>query len=162
MKTWAQKYADETRNGIISPTVEEDGVIIPAAVSAAQYDANREVCDQALRRAFYALQKTLDVSYDPQWVPLQFVNGWQHYSDAAYGGDAAYRIDPFGVVHLRGMISSGSAAAKISNVPRGPGKKSRFLAACSGSAAYIDLYPGGDIVHAGYLTLGNFRFTFRH
>lgn len=42
------------------------------------------------------------------WTPLELANSWVNYSPSAHWGPASYFKDGYGVVHIRGLISSGT------------------------------------------------------
>jgi hypothetical protein len=86
------------------------------------------------------------------WHPLAFSPGWTNYG----GGwlEAAYRKDPLGKVHLRGLVKKDGVPASldvIGTLPPGYRPPARTLFAVGAGAATdiygrVDVYPNGDIV----------------
>jgi hypothetical protein len=86
------------------------------------------------------------------WHPLAFSAGWTNYG----GGwlEAAYRKDPLGKVHLRGLVKKDGVPASlevIGTLPPGYRPPAKALFAVAAGAATdiygrVDVYPNGDIV----------------
>jgi len=63
----------------------------------------------------------------PAWISPTFVNGWINYSSSYQ--PAGYYKDSQGIIHLRGLISSGTSGTgiQIFNLPRGYRPKKAIL-----------------------------------
>jgi hypothetical protein len=81
------------------------------------------------------------------WKALPVANGWSNYGSNFE--TAAYRKDPFGVVHLRGLVTraSGAPSGPIVTLPPGyrPQRRRVFVVATGGGlqAGRLDMQPNG-------------------
>ena len=101
-------------------------------------------------RSVYALFRALSVV--SPWVPLTFVTGWQNYPPGY--SNAAVMIDPFGRVHLRGLVQRVSgASAVIANLPNQfrPSAQKLFRVPCDTGGGgdtdcRLDVTAAGDLL----------------
>lgn len=105
--------------------------------------------------AFVQLNPALDglqfAEVEP-WIEVDggvgFQNSWVNFNDE--GGTyvtAAYYKDPFGRVHLKGMVKNGTMGAVIFTLPEGyrPFQQVVFLVADSAISGHIDIKANGDV-----------------
>lgn len=105
------------------------------------------------------------------YTTLSLLNGWQHYSSVSgQYGQARFWKDKNGIVHVTGLIMSGTTTAgtAIAMLPAGyrPGKRYVFatMSATTGNATRIDVSAtdGAITIQAGgtqaFLSLENIRF----
>lgn len=107
--------------------------------------------DPAVRRSAYALFRALSIV--SPWVPLTFFAGWSNYPPGY--SQAAFMIDPFGRVHLRGLVQRTSGVLlTIATLPtpvRPAFQKVFRIATDNGAGGDAD--GRLDITAAGVLTL---------
>jgi hypothetical protein len=80
----------------------------------------------------------------PAWTDVSaFSNGWVNYDTSVFF-PAGYYLDPFGYVHLRGLVKNGTASATMFTLPAGhrPSKAIGFGQSASTSAG---AYTIGDV-----------------
>jgi hypothetical protein len=101
------------------------------------------------------------------WKPLLLENGWVNYGSGFQ--EAGYRIDPLGVVHLRGLIRFDMAKSQsvIAALPPGigPTKIELFVVNSSDMVGRVDVNPTGTIVFitglGNYVSLNGIQFSTR-
>jgi hypothetical protein len=103
----------------------------------------------------------------PAWIPPTLLNSWAHHSSGGHSPPGYYR-DATGLVHIRGMVDSGSSGTAIFQLPAGYRPKTRFrvpAVTMSGGVqafAAIDIQTTGDVVAQGsgtqWLALGHIAF----
>lgn len=83
------------------------------------------------------------------YTDLVFQNTWANYSAAPGYSPGSFYLRPDGLVHLRGLVKSGTGI--IATLPEGcrPKKTLYILTNAGGVAGSIYIYPNGDIVHTG-------------
>lgn len=85
------------------------------------------------------------------WAAMSLQNSWVNYDSANYA-NAEYAKDAKGVVHLRGVIKDGTAAAftLLATLPVGyrPAKRHVFVVVSNAGAAVIDVLANGQILYA--------------
>lgn len=111
--------------------------------------------------------KEITVTVPPlQWTNVStFVNGWNQYGNPNFG-PAGYRIDAYGMVHLRGLIASGTVPAAAFILPSGYRPASPpyllFTSQSSAGMSRVDIGSSGHvIIQAGsnvWSSLDNIRF----
>lgn len=87
-------------------------------------------------------------SYTP-WETPTLLNSWVEYNPS-FSAPAYYK-DPWGVVHLRGVIANGSAVdATMFTLPAGfrPADAAIFTGACSAGPCRINVTSGGNVSQA--------------
>lgn len=101
-------------------------------------------------------------TYDDRWNPLAYLSGWKDYG-APYA-PAGYRKLPSGLVIMRGLIMSGTAAP-ICTLPPGyrPAIQMLYVTITSPAAiARLDLQQDGTLTQSGgssaWLSLNNVCF----
>lgn len=101
------------------------------------------------------------------WIAPTLLNGWQNYGSIL--NSAGYWKDSYGVVHLRGVVKSGTAGTIIFVLPSGyrPTARELFpsLSGDSGGNTVlgrVDISSLGEIYHYGggtaFLTLDGMSF----
>ena len=92
-----------------------------------------------------------------------FANSWANYG--AGWGDAAFWKDPFGWVHLRGLIKTGTVPSAVFTLPPGfrPGVNELFAVVSNGTLGRVDAQTDGQIVVQSpssnvWLTLSGIHF----
>jgi hypothetical protein len=101
------------------------------------------------------------------WKPLLLENEWVNYGSGFQ--EAQYRIDPLGVVYLRGLIRFDTAKNQsvIATLPVGirPTKIEVFVVNSNGMDGRVDVNPNGTIafiVGSGvYVSLSGLQFSAR-
>jgi hypothetical protein len=100
-------------------------------------------------------------NWQPVWFPQVWIspaspysNGWVAYSATFHG--LGYWKDPFGIVHLRGLIKLGTAAATVYTLPDGyrPLLQTIFSQISSVGGARVDVFPTGAIQVVNYFSGG--------
>lgn len=91
----------------------------------------------------------------------EFLNGWVNYTGSF--PDAGYFKDQFGIVHLTGLIKSGTIGTEAFMLPVGyRPSKYIYLPAGGASASVIRIAPDGGVrIHSGsnsYVSLDNVQF----
>jgi hypothetical protein len=108
------------------------------------------------------------------WQPLATVNGWGPYTADPQWATPAFRKDPFGVVHLRGLVTHPAAAATsgmtIAVLPSGyrpansrlfvvmtgePDQAGRLNVLADGEVVWVT---GGNTTSGGYTSLDGVEF----
>jgi hypothetical protein len=84
-------------------------------------------------------------------------NGWVTADSSNAFPPASFYIDPIGIVHLRGLVGSGTASSVVFTLPPGyrPPKDLAFaVAAGTGAPAVedVDVYSNGDVFAFGPVT----------
>lgn len=76
----------------------------------------------------------------------QFQNGWVNFGGA--NASASYYKDPFGIVHVKGTVKSGTLNATIFTLPPGyrPQEDEIFSAVQNGLFVPIVVHPDGTVV----------------
>lgn len=85
-----------------------------------------------------------------------FNQNWGNYAGGGFDS-AAFYIDPFDVVHLRGLIAATSGAGTVAfTLPTGyrPANNKLFSCWSNGVASRIDVAANGDIVYYGSIPTG--------
>jgi hypothetical protein len=80
-----------------------------------------ELLRQSLHEAIDKIEdveKRLGLPPVEDWQGVSFLNGWTQHPAAGYE-QAGYYKDPYGRVHLRGLISPGTVGAVALNLPKG-------------------------------------------
>lgn len=97
----------------------------------------------------------------PGGDPIGFANGWSNYA----GGfqTVAFRRDPFGRVHFRGMMKGGTLGAAAFYLPLGYRPSATVLFDTTGNAAQgrIDINPDGSVIptlQSAWVTLDGLYF----
>jgi hypothetical protein len=92
-----------------------------------------------------------------------FTNSWVNFGSG--WADAAYWKDPFGMVHLRGLIKSGTVTASAFTLPPGyrPEVNQVFGVVSNGAAGRVDVLTDGTVVpntpsNNTYVTLSGISF----
>lgn len=99
--------------------------------------------ERALNSVGYSLIPTAEA-----WVAPTLLNSWVNYG----GGfnDAAYYKDPFGVVHLRGVIKDGTdvSGTALFTLPVGyrPPAQELFTVISSSALGRVDIATTGNVV----------------
>ncbi|QZN86606.1 siphovirus ReqiPepy6 Gp37-like family protein [Cellulomonas sp. C5510] len=90
----------------------------------------------------------VDVGSPLTWTPLPLENGWTDYNAQSFS-PAAYTRTPDGVVHLRGLVTGGTATATISRLPPGFQSSERLLVGtvANNATARLDVLQTGAIQH---------------
>lgn len=104
------------------------------------------------------LQDTLEQNWEPTAGQLLappeavtevgvYLNGWVAYDSVLYGGARFYK-DPFGIVHLQGMVKNGTIGLSILTLPVDyrPKWQSLFDIQSNGALGRLDITPAGDVV----------------
>jgi hypothetical protein len=95
-----------------------------------------------------------------------FENSWVNYNSSTYRTAAFYK-DPFGVVHIKGLVKSGSSGTTIFTLPPGNRPSLTYLVTGLQSAAaadcYITILATGDVRVNGtsVSTLASIECSFR-
>jgi hypothetical protein len=80
------------------------------------------------------------------WKSLSLTNGWLNYG----GGfnNIGYWRDPFGVVHLRGLIKSGTIAQAACTLPVGyrPQANELIVTAANGAFGFVNITSIGQVI----------------
>lgn len=81
------------------------------------------------------------------WIAPTFQNSWVNYDNDVTHNVAGYWKDSMGVVHLKGLVKSGTAAA-IFTLPAGyrPYKRCIFVILSNGAVGRINLDPDGQVI----------------
>lgn len=105
---------------------------------------NHEIRDQ-LRYLYDNIAALIPPNED--WTAPTFTDGWLDYVGAG-ASPAGFYKDPWGRVHLRGLIDSGSVPGDIFTLPSGyrPDQIARFLVADNAAYGRIQVLTSG-IVH---------------
>jgi hypothetical protein len=79
------------------------------------------------------------------WTNMSLVNSW-----VSFGGSydpPAYAKDRNGIVHLRGVVKSGTVGAAIANLPAGfrPAVQQIFACASNGAFGQLTAFKNGDM-----------------
>ena len=140
-----QKVADLLNNGLDSSNLADN------AVTA------EKIQDGAI-----TAEKIAD---EPDWLPVTYKNGWVDY-DTTYGG-AKYYKDALGLVHLQGLIKSGTTTSGTAffTLPAGyrPGVRLIFPVTSNNAIARVDIQTNGDVtanagVASNWVNLSNIVF----
>lgn len=120
---------------------DELGPSLPAGIA---YPSS---ADPNVRRLAYALLGGLS-SIEP-WQAPEFKNSWTHYNAATHM-PAAYMKDPFGFVHLRGLVKrtvAGFTSIVMFTLPDGyrPVLSSNFPVVGNSKFARLEIYSNGDV-----------------
>ena len=80
------------------------------------------------------------------WAAPTLTNGWVNFG-AGYS-PAGYFKDPWGVVHLRGMVNSGAINSAVFTLPAGyfPGYAERHAITSNGVFGAVEISTGGAVV----------------
>jgi len=119
--------------------------------------AIRSIEDPRLRTLFEVITQNIITQDDriaalespdaPSWLDMKLQNGWVQYDGGYF--DPKYYKDPHNVVHLRGMIKSGTAAAGtvLFTLPEGyrPQHKLLIDGISNDALSRIDIHPVGDV-----------------
>jgi hypothetical protein len=91
--------------------------------------------------------KNLAGVQDP-WTAPSFLNGWLNYGNGY--NPAGYFKDSMGMVHLRGLVKSGTMNAAIFNLPAGyrPAYRNLFVNQSNGAIGRPDVTTVGDVIPA--------------
>jgi lysophospholipase L1-like esterase len=98
------------------------------------------------------------------WIPVTYLNGWVDYSTAFDG--ASYMKDSSGVVHLRGVVKSGTVGSTtpIFILPQGfrPRKHKHAVVASNTAFGIVEMRSNGEVVctfgNTAYASLDNLHF----
>lgn len=84
------------------------------------------------------------------WQAPTLLNSWANYGSGQ--SDAGYFKDPFGIVHLKGLIKDGSTAV-IFTLPAGYRIQAtgRWLCISGAGYAYVSVSSGGDVTLEAYV-----------
>lgn len=76
-----------------------------------------------------------------------FQNSWVNYDTTTFMG-ARFWKDPMGIVHIDGMVKSGTIGATIFSLPAGyrPSNGLLFVTLANGAIARFDVAPTGNVV----------------
>jgi hypothetical protein len=91
-----------------------------------------------------------------------FVGTWVNY-EAGYEA-AGYYKDPFGRVHIAGVVKNGVSGSVIFNLPAGyrPKGREQFVSWADGAPLRIDVAANGDVIHfaggVGFVSLSPIDF----
>ena len=79
------------------------------------------------------------------WAAPALLSSWVNFS-ASYN-PAGYFKDPWGVVHLRGVLRSGTVGASSFTLPAGyrPANIEKLATVSNGAMGTIEIYPSGDL-----------------
>lgn len=90
----------------------------------------------------------IEAMFTPEdWIDVSFENSWANYDNT--WEHAQYFKDPFGVVHLKGCIKSGTLGVTAFTLPVGYRPAGYFTVAAvvlGGSIGYYNIYSTGQIV----------------
>lgn len=88
------------------------------------------------------------LSDQPAWIVPTFLNAWVNHS--AQYNSAGYYKDSLGIVHLKGLVKSGTIGAAIFNLPAGYRPLTQYLTATISNSAIgrIDVTATGDVLAA--------------
>lgn len=98
-----------------------------------------------------AQQTALDTKANktqPDWIVPTFLNSWVDFGSPY--DTAGYYKDEFGVVHLKGMVKSGTAAT-VFTLPAGyrPGGTRRWASVYNGAFGYVQVDASGNVTSSG-------------
>ena len=126
----------------------------------------RGIDDPAIRRLMETMIQNIDTlsahiialenPAPPDWRDLELLNGWNRF-DATNAAHPEFYRDKFGIVHVRGVISGGTATdgTVVATFPRGnrPLRTTAYPIADSGNkaAGLVAMRPDGDMVINGVL-----------
>lgn len=126
----------------------------------ADVDLKRTV-RQALEYGILALFKAL-VQLPDSFTAPTFQNSWVNF-DGGYQVAGFYK-DPFGVVHLRGLVKNGTVGQPIFTLPEGyrPAARLLFAAASNDAFGRVDILANGhvnaEIGNNAYVSLNGISF----
>lgn len=121
-----QKIVNFFNNGLDSANIT-DGAITSEKIAAAAVTAEK-------------------VSPAANWQTVTYQNSWTTYSTS--WGPAEYYKDHAGVVHMRGLIKSGTVGATAFTLPAGyrPGVQLLFAIISNEAIARVDVKANGEVV----------------
>jgi hypothetical protein len=129
---------------------------------AVRYDAAQTLTAPQQAQARSNIAAAQVTAFDTSWKPFPYVNGWVDYG-APYG-PCGYRLLPNGLVILKGLVMSGTAAT-IFTFPAGyrPGVTLLLNVQTSPNVACrIDISAAGVVSHTGgsngWISLGGISF----
>jgi hypothetical protein len=107
----------------------------------------------------------IDNSGASPWIAPTLLNSWVNY-DPSYWSPAGYMKDSSGIVHLRGLVKSGTVGSWIFVLPSGfrPARAAMFSVIDGNNAiCRCDVHPDGAVVPAtmtgnGYYSLDGITF----
>jgi hypothetical protein len=86
------------------------------------------------------------VSLSLTWTAPTLLNSWANYGTGFH--NAGYSKNSFGIVHLRGMVKSGTINTAIFTLPAGfrPAAKHLFTTTANSAIARVDIDTSGNVV----------------
>lgn len=139
--------------GIIDAPIKNITPVGFSKIQAAFVDGARTVLTDASKKTlFLECFRSADAFADgfafagPFTAPT-FANAWVNYDAAVYHA-AGYFKDPFGVVHLRGVLKTGTLGLKAFTLPAGFRPTLSSIFACASNDAYGTCYvnANGDVI----------------
>lgn len=79
----------------------------------------------------------------PTWQDLSLVNGWTNYGSGY--ANASFYLDAFGVVHLRGVIKSGSVPSVVMVLPHKPSFRTSLSVITNTGVGQVDVLSNGEV-----------------
>jgi hypothetical protein len=104
--------------------------------------------DSTLPERFLRWLATLRAQFNPPvFIAPTLLNSWVAYDAGAHGLPGYYK-DPFGRVHLRGMVKNGTIGQAIFNLPVGfrPSGHLPFAAVSNEAFSRVDARFNGDVI----------------
>lgn len=136
----------EYSSGLLNPDSSVNAAAIGgySGLSPTNQDQMRAVMRQAIGGFLHQLE---------DWTAASLINSWVYFGSPY--NTAAYYKDPFGVVHLRGLIKSGAVGSTAFVLPSGYRPPARFL--CGGIASQssnqvsgrVDIDTSGNVIIQG-------------